>query len=107
MGDEAMILVVKLSNYDRLQWVQRLILAQEVLARRLYQRCMDCDAQCVEDVFSLFDGQVPECARAGPTDSRKTLGVVCSDLHSKVRNSHNMYNVSILLICLLNLVDTC
>lgn len=30
---------------------------EEVLTRRLYQRCMDCDAQCVEDVFSLFDGQ--------------------------------------------------
>ena len=42
------------------QVVQRLILAQEVLTRRLYQRCMDCDAQCVEDVFRLFDGQVPQ-----------------------------------------------
>ena len=31
---------------------------QEVLTRRLLQRCMDCDAQCVEDVFTLFDGQV-------------------------------------------------
>lgn len=54
-----------MQHYDRLQWetvsqvVQGLILAQEVLTRRLYQRCMDCDAQCVEDVFSLFDGQVP------------------------------------------------
>eukprot|EP00438_Fugacium_kawagutii_P007914 Skav203696 [mRNA] locus=scaffold259:271280:282220:+ [translate_table: standard] len=30
---------------------------EEVLTRRLLQRCMDCDAQCVEEVFTLFDGQ--------------------------------------------------
>lgn len=33
---------------------------QEILTRRLLHRCMDCDAQCVEDVFSLYDGQAYE-----------------------------------------------
>lgn len=31
--------------------------AEEVLTRRLLHRCMDCDASCIEEVFSLFDGQ--------------------------------------------------
>ena len=49
---------------------------QEVLTQRLLQRCMDCDAQCVEDVFSLFDGEAGDEAERRP--ERRARVVRCA-----------------------------
>jgi len=72
---------------------------EEVLTRRLLQRCMDCDAQCVEDVFTLFDGQghgarwAPHAWRSDDFALPMPQGAASAELYARLRGvvKHNAH----------------
>ncbi|CAJ1458051.1 unnamed protein product [Effrenium voratum] len=72
---------------------------EEVLTQRLLQRCMDCDAQCVEDVFSLFDGEGSERPKWNPHAWRSNdlalpmpIGAGNLELYRRLRGAELRFN---------------
>eukprot|EP00913_Durusdinium_trenchii_P024810 g23286.t1 len=72
--------------------------AEEVLTRRLLHRCMDCDASCIEEVFSLFDGQghgarwAPHAWRSDDFALPMPQGAASAELYARLRGvvKHNV-----------------
>ncbi|CAK9027584.1 Putative oxidoreductase [Durusdinium trenchii] len=72
---------------------------EEVLTRRLLHRCMDCDASCIEEVFSLFDGQghgarwAPHAWRSDDFALPMPQGAASAELYARLRGvvKHNAH----------------